>query len=223
MKHWLVVLAWLIGSSVALGADFSGTWLIKGLDASGAVKTVTLLLTIDGANVTGTLEGVQGVMSLSGTLTGETAEGTITNSSGTAHFKFVVVTDTLNLTLANLDEDGKPMPATGVLLVLKRPEGTKVAVSFQVAGFDAPPTPIDPLLGAWISTGLRLELSGKAGQYKGTIVIGKDKAAVTVTGSASSLKGSFKMGKVLKSFTARLEGGKLVVVLEGKKYVLAKK
>ena len=51
----------------------------------------------------------------------------------------------------------------------------------------------------------------------------QDKASLTVTGSASSLKGSFKLGKVLHSFTARLEGGKLLLVLDGKKHVLVKK
>ena len=56
MKRWLFVLLWLIGSSGALGADLSGTWLMKGLDSSGAIKTVTLLLSIDGTNVSGTLE-----------------------------------------------------------------------------------------------------------------------------------------------------------------------
>lgn len=216
---WLFALLWLLGSSVALGADLSGTWLAKGLDSSGAVKTVTLLLTVDGANLSGTLEGVQDVMNLTGTLSGDSAEGTLTNSSGTAFFKFALVADTLNLTLANLDADGKPLLPTGVLFSLKRPEGPKAAVSFQVAGF----APADPLPGVWIASGLRLELSGKDGRYKGTILIGKDKATLTATGSPSSLKGSFKLGKVVKSFTARLEGGKLVLTLDGKKYVLARK
>lgn len=222
MKRWLFALLWIVGSNVALGADLSGTWLAKGLDASGAVKTVALSLTIDGAAVTGTLEGVQDVMSLTGTLTGDAGEGTVTNSSGKAYFKFVVAGEALNLTLANLDADSKPMPGTGVLFALKRPEGPKAAVSFQVAGFDTPPA-ADPLRGAWIASGLRLELSGKDGKYTGTILIGKDKTAVTATGSASSLKGSFKLGKVIKSFTAMLEGGKLVLTLDGKKYVLARK
>ena len=219
---WLFALLWLLGSSVALGADLSGTWLAKGLDASGAVKTVALALTIDGAAVTGTLEGVQGVMSLTGTLTGNSGEGTVTNSSGKAYFKFIAAGEALNLTLANLDADSKPMPGTGVLFALKRPEEPKAAVSFQVAGFDTPPA-ADPLRGAWIASGLRLELSGNAGKYTGAILIGKDKAAVTATGLTSSLKGSFKLGKVVKYFTARLEGGKLVLVLDGKKYVLAKR
>lgn len=218
---WLFALLWLLGSNVALGADLSGTWLAKGLDASGAVKTVALALTIDGALVSGTLEGVQGVMSLTGTLTGNSGEGTVTNSSGKAYFKFVAAGEALNLTLANLDADSKPMPGTGVLFALKRPEAPKAAVSFQVAGFDTPAT--DPLRGAWIASGLRLELSGKDGKYTGTILIGKDKAVVTATGSASSLKGTFKLGQVLKSFTARLEGGKLVLTLDGKKYVLARR
>ena len=218
---WLFALLWLLGFNVALGADLSGTWLAKGLDASGAVKTVALALTIDGALVTGTLEGVQGVMSLTGTLTGNSGEGTVTNSSGKAYFKFVAAGEALNLTLANLDADSKPMPGTGVLFALKRPEGPKAAVSFQVAGFDTPTT--DPLRGAWIAIGLRLELSGRDGKYTGTILIGKDKAAVTATGSPSSLKGTFKFGKVVKYFTARLEGGKLVLTMGGKKYVLAKK
>ena len=222
MKRWLFVLLWLIGSSVALGADLSGTWLLKGMDSSGAVKTVTLTLTVDGAKVSGTLEGVQDVMSLTGTLTGDSGEGTVTNSSGKAHFKFVVAGEALNLTLANLDADGKPLPETGVLFALKRPEGSKVAVSFQVAGFDTPAA-ADLLRGAWIASALRLELSGRDGKYTGTILIGKHKAAVTATGSPSSLKGSFKLGKVVKYFTARLEGGKLVLVLDGKKYVLARK
>jgi hypothetical protein len=226
MKRWLFALMWILGSSVALGADLSGTWLAKGLDSSGAVKTVTLLLTVDGATITGTLEGVQDVMNLTGTLMGDSGEGTVTNSSGTAYFKFIVATDTLNLTLANLDANGKPLLEAGVLFALKRPEGPKAAVSFQVAGFGTPPSaaaPTDPLLGAWITSGLRLELSGKDGKYTGIILIGKVKAPVTVTGSASSLKGSFKLGKIVKNFTARLEGGKLVLVLDGKKYVLAKK
>ena len=225
MKRWLFVLLWLIGSSIALGADLSGTWLLKGIDASGAVKTVTLTLTVDGEIISGTLEGVQDVMSLIGTLTDDSGEGTVTNSSGTAFFKFVIAGDTLNLTLANLDADGKPLLATGVLFALKRPEGPKAAVSFQVAGFGAPPTaaPADPLLGTWIASGLRLELSGSSGKYTGTIYVGKDKAAVTVTGSASSLKGTFKLGKVIKNFTARLESGKLVLMLDGKKYMLVSK
>ncbi len=218
----LFALLWMLGSSVALGADLSGTWLAKGLDASGAVKTVALALTIDGASVTGTLEGVQDVMNLSGTLSGDAAEGTLTNSSGTAFFKFALVTDTLNLTLANLDADGKPLLATGVLFSLKRPEGPKAAVSFQVAGFETPPT-TNSLRGVWIASGLRLELSGKDGKYTGTILIGNVKSAVTATGSPSSLKGSFKLGAVVKRFTARLEGGKLVLTLDGKKYVLIRK
>lgn len=224
MKCWLIALAWLIGSSVALGADLSGTWLAKGLDATGAVKTVKLLLAVDGAVVTGTLEGVQDVMSLSGTLTGDSGEGTVTNSSGKAFFKFVAATDSLNLTLANLDADGKPMLGTGVLFALKRPEGPKAAVSFQVAGFGTPPPTFDSMvLGVWSTSGLRLELSGNNGKYTGTILIGKDRAAITATRSDSSLKGKFKLGKVLKSFTARLEGGKLVLTLDGKRYVLARK
>lgn len=225
MKRWLFVLLWLVGSSVALGADLAGIWLLKGVDASGAVKTVTLTLTVDGVKISGTLTGVQDVMNLSGTLTGNAGEGTVTNSSGKAFFTFVVVGDTLNLTLANLDASGKPLLATGVLFALKRPEGPKAAVSFQVAGFGTPPTPLpaDPLLGIWIANGLRLELSGVIGKYVGTIITGKDKAAVTVTGSPSSLKGTFKLGKVVKNFTARLEGERLVLVLESKKYVLARK
>ena len=224
MKRWILALLFLLGSSVALGADLSGTWLTKGLDSSGAVKTVTLLLAVEGANVSGTLEGVQDVMSVSGRLTGESGEGTVINSSGRAYFKFVAAGDALKLTLANLDADGKPLLAASVLFVLKRPEGPKAAVSFQVAGFAAPPAvpPADPLLGAWIATGLRLELSGASGIYAGTISLGRDKALVSATGSRSSLKGSFKLGKVLYSFTARLEAGKLVLVLDGKKHVLAK-
>ncbi len=219
MKRWLLALLWMLGSSVALGADLSGTWQAKGLDSSGAVKTVTLLLTVDGEAVTGTLEGVQDVMNLTGTIAGDSGEGTVTNPSGTAHFKFVAAGEALNLTLSNLDADGKPRSETGVLFALKRPEGPKAAVSFQVAGF----APADPLPGAWIASALRLELSGKEGRYKGTILIGKDKAVVTATGSPSSLKGTFKLGKLVKSFTARLEGGKLVLTLDGKKYVLARK
>jgi small nuclear ribonucleoprotein (snRNP)-like protein len=203
----------LLTSSFAGAADVSGTWLAKAVD-----RTVTLELDVDGAKVTGTLEGVQGTMQLSGTLTDDAAEGTVTNDQGSAYFKFVADDTQLRLTLANLDADGKPMLNGAAVFALKRPEAPKASVAFQIAGFATPPS--DPLLGIWVLGNARLELKGKSGKYTGTLQLGGSRGAVSVAGSASGLKGTWTVGKAKKSITARMDGDRLVVTVDGKRYVL---
>jgi hypothetical protein len=215
MKRTFALLVFLLCSSLSLAVDASGTWLIKGVD-----RTVTLQLTITGDAVTGTLEGVQEIMTLEGKLIGSTAEGTVTNSQGSAYFKFDFTTEALTLVLANLDAGGKPDKSSAVTFNLKRPEGPKVEVGFQIAGFAAPSS--DPLLGAWVSGTMRLELKNTNGKYSGRIILGKSAFALTATGNASSLKGTFKQGKTVKTFTAKFANDQLTMTLDGKKYVLAK-
>jgi hypothetical protein len=215
MKRALALLVFLLCSSLSLAADASGTWLIKGVD-----RTVTLQLTVTDDVVTGTLEGVQETMTLEGKLIGSTAEGKVTNSLGVAYFKFDFTSEALALTLANFDGGGKPDQSSAVIFNLKRPEGPKAQVGFQIAGFAAPSS--DPLLGAWVTGTMRLELNGTSGKYSGRIIIGKSAFALTATGNASGLKGTFKQGKIVKTFTAKFANDQLTMTLDGKKYVLAK-
>jgi hypothetical protein len=217
---WFLPLLVFVLSSLAFtqATDLSGMWLAQGLD-----RTVTLQLEVTGEVVTGTLEGVQEVMTVTGKLRGNIAEGTVTNSLGSAYFKFDFTSEQLVMTLANFDAQGKPDTSSAAVFTLKRPEGPKVEVGFQVAGFAAPQS--DPLLGAWVLNSLRLELrTGAAkGKYTGRIFIGNQKANITASGSASSLKGSFKLGKVTKSFTSKLgRDDRLTLVLDGKTYVLSR-
>ncbi len=208
----------LVGLVRAADVDVSGVWLAKGVD-----RTVTLTLIVDGDAVTGTLEGVQEVMTVTGTLNSNTAEGTVTNSLGSAYFKFDFTTDQLTMTLANLDAAGKPDAATAVKFQLKRPEGPKVELGFQVAGFAAPSS--DPLLGAWVLKTMRLEIRAAAtkGKYEGRVLIGQLRASMTAKGTSSNLNGSFKSGKVTKSFNAKLgSDDRLAFALDGKTYLLSR-
>jgi hypothetical protein len=217
VKRFLLLLVVLL-SSLVIAADVSGTWLVQSAD-----RTVTLKLEVNGNVVTGTLEGVQEVMTVQGTLNGDTAEGTVTNSLGSAYFKFNFTTEQLTLTLANFDANGKPDLSSGATFNLKRPEGPKAELSFQVAGFAAPSS--DPLLGAWVLKSLRLELKADKtkGKYTGRIFVGNQRAAITASGNASSLKGSFVLGKVKKSFTAKLgKDDRVTFVMDAKTYLLSR-
>jgi hypothetical protein len=216
VKRLLALLMFLLASSVqAQSIDVSGTWLAKAVD-----RTVTLELSVDGANVSGTLEGVEGVMQVAGTLKGSAAEGTVTNDNGSAYFKFVVGDAGLRLTLANFDALGKPMLNEAAVFDLKRPEGPKATVAFQIAGFNTPPR--DPMPGIWVIANLRLELKGASGKYTGALQLGSSKGAVSVTGKPENLRGTWTVGKTKKTFSARLEGEKLVLVVDNKRYVLSR-
>jgi hypothetical protein len=193
-----------------------GDWIAKAVN-----RTISLKIEVTNGVLTGTLEGMGETFMLNGRLNGTKAEGTATSQSGEAYFKLEVKGDVLTLTLANFNENNQPDLASGVTVQLDRDFGPKAQDAFQIAGFDAPPA--DPLLASWKNSSLLVTLkSAGTNKYTGTIELNKQKAVLTATGNATSLKGSFKLGKVTKYFSAKLETDKLRFVLDGRTQVLSK-
>jgi hypothetical protein len=217
-------LLFVLFSSLVLGLAFAqqqfegvpGEWIAKAVN-----RTISLRIEVTGGVLTGTLDGMGETFTLNGRLNGMKAEGTATSPSGEAYFKFEVKGDVLTLTLANFNENNQPDLASGVTVQLERDFGPKAQDAFQIAGFDAPPA--DPLLASWKNSSLLLTLkSAGTNKYTGSIEINKQKATISATGNAKSLKGSFKLGNITKAFSAKLESDKLKFVLDGKTQVLSK-
>jgi hypothetical protein len=211
-------------SSLLLGLAFAqpqfegvgGDWIAKAIN-----RTISLKIEITNGVLSGTLEGMGEPFTLSGRLVGTKAEGTATSQSGEAYFKIEVKGDVLTLTLANLNENNQPDLASGVTVQLDRDFGPKAQDAFQIAGFAAPPS--DPLLASWKNPSLFVTIKGAGtNKYTGSIEINKQKATISATGNHMNLKGSFKLGKVTKFFSAKLENEKLKFVLDGKTQVLSK-
>jgi hypothetical protein len=194
----------------------TGGWIAKAVN-----RTISLKLEEASGVLTGTLEGMGETFTLNGRLTGTKAEGTATSASGEAYFKLEVKGDVLTLTLANFNENNQPDLATGVTVQLDRDFGPKAQDAFQIAGFATPPT--DPLIASWKNSSLLVTLKGAGtNKYTGSIELNKQKATISATGNHMNLKGSFKLGKVTKNFSAKLENDKLKFVLDGKTQVLLK-
>jgi hypothetical protein len=213
-----LILAFLL-FSVALAQQFTGVqgeWIAKAVN-----RTISLKIEEVNGVVTGTLDGMGETFNLKGQLKGMKAEGTATSPSGEAYFSFIVSGDSLSLTLANFDQNGQPDSNSAVTVVLDRDFGPKAQAGFNVPGF-APP-PIDPLIATWRNASITLTLKNVgANKYTGTIEINKQKATLTATGNHMNLKGSFKLGKQTKTFSAKLENDRLKFVLDGKTLVLGR-
>ena len=207
----------LLGLALAqANTGVTGNWIAKAVN-----RTISLTITESGGVIAGTLEGMGDTFTLSGTLNGMKCEGTATSAVGTAYFKFEVKADTLTLTLANFDEQGKPDSSSAVTVPLDRDFGPKAVDAFQIGGFAPPPT--DPLIATWRNTTISLTLrSAGANKYTGTIEIAKQKGVVTATGNYMNLKGSFKLAGKNKTFSAKLETDRLKFILDGKTQLLGK-
>lgn len=218
MKLFLVFVSSLL-LGFAFAQEFTGVlgdWVAKAVN-----RTITLKLEEANGVLTGTLEGMGETFTLNGKRNGTKAEGTATSPSGEAYFKLEVKGDILSLTLANFNEQNQPDLANGVSVQLDRDFGPKAQDAFQIAGFAAPPA--DPLIANWKNATMLITLkSAGSNKYTGSIEINKQKAALTGTGNANALKGSFKLGKILKYFSAKLEKDTLRFVLDGRTQVLLK-
>jgi hypothetical protein len=194
----------------------AGDWIAKAVN-----RTISLKLEEASGVLTGTLEGMGETFTLNGRFSGNKAEGTATSPSGEAYFKLEFKGDVLTLTLANFNENNQPDLSTAVTVQLDRDFGPKAQDAFQIAGFATPPT--DPLLATWKNSSLLVTLkSAGNNKYTGSIELNKQKATLNATGNHTNLKGSFKLGKVTKNFSAKLENDKLRFVLDGKTQVLLK-
>ncbi len=203
-------------TSTAQFTGIQGEWIAKAVN-----RTISLKIEEVGGVITGTLDGMGDTFSLKGQLNGLKAEGTATSVSGEAYFFFEVKGDSLSLTLANFDQNGKPDSSSAVTVVLDRDFGPKAQAGFSVPGF-APP-PIDPLIATWRNANVVLSLKNVGpSKYTGTIEIAKQKAVITATGNHMNLKGSFKLGKQNKAFSAKLENDRLKFVLDGKTQILGR-
>ncbi len=208
----LVFLGWVLAQPTGV----NGEWVAKAVN-----RTISLKIEEAAGLVTGTLDGMGETFRLSGRLTGFKAEGTATSASGEAYFSFEVKQDTLSLTLANFDSQGKPDSSSGVTVVLERDFGPKAQAGFSVPGFAPPPE--DPLIATWRNANIILTLkSNGANKYTGTIEISKQKVAITAAGNHMNLKGSFKLGKQNKAFSAKLESDRLKFILDGKTQTLGR-
>ncbi|MFN3265778.1 MAG: hypothetical protein ACK41E_02960 [Deinococcales bacterium] len=191
-----------------------GTWVARAVN-----RTVTLKLEESNGVLIGILEGMGETLRLNGKRDGMKAEGTTSSPSGEAYFKLEVKGDTLTLTLANFNEQNQPDFARGVTIQLDRDFGPKAQDAFQIAGFNTPPA--DPLVGSWKNATILLTLKGLGNnKYSGNIEINRQKATLGASGNSSALKGSFKLGKVQKYFSAKLEKDTLRFILDGRTQVL---
>ncbi len=219
MKIYLLAASSLLlclGLVLAQNAAVTGLWLAKGVN-----RTIKLTLNESAGMLSGTLEGMGETFSLNGRLTGMKAEGTATSPNGEAYFMLEIRKDVLSLTLANYNEAGTPDLKNGVTVQLERDFGPKAQTGFTVPGFAPPPE--DPLIATWRNSSLVLTLkSNGANKYTGTIEIAKQKASLTATGNPSNLKGSFKLGKTNKTFSAKLEVDRLRFVMDGKTQILGR-
>jgi hypothetical protein len=206
----------LLGLIHAQINNIQGEWVAKAIN-----RTINLKLQISTNNLTGTLEGMGETLTLNGQLTGSKATGTATGTSGEAYFALEVKGDTLTLTLANFDQNGKPDLNNAVTVQLERDFGPKAQDGFNVPGFAPPPE--DPLIATWRNANISLSLkSAGTNKYTGTIIITKQKAILSATGNHMNLKGSFKLGKQNKTFTAKLENDRLKFILDGKTQILGR-
>ncbi len=206
----------LTGLILAQTNGVTGEWIAKGEN-----RTISLKVEVIQGAISATLDGMGETFTLKGNLTALQSEGTATSVNGEAYYKFIVKEDTLTLTLANYDQTGKPDMSTAVTVILERDFGPKAQAGFNVPGFAPPPE--DPLIATWRNTNINLTLknAGK-NKYTGTIELNKQKANITATGNAKSLKGTFKLGKVTKYFSAKLENDRLKLILDGKTQTLGR-
>jgi hypothetical protein len=204
------------GVILAQFTGVQGEWIAKAVN-----RTISLKIEEVSGVITGTLDGMGETFNLKGQLNGLKAEGTATSASGEAYFFFEVKGDSLSLTLANFDQNGKPDSSSAVTVVLDRDFGPKAQAGFSVPGF-APP-PIDPLIATWRNASIVLSLKNIGpNKYTGIIEITKQKATVNATGNHMNLKGSFKLGQKNKAFSAKLENDRLKFVLDGKTHILGR-
>ena len=208
----VLMLSW----GLAQPTGVNGEWVAKAVN-----RTISLKIEESAGIVTGTLDGMGETFRLNGRLTGFKAQGTASSASGEAFFSFEVKSDALSLTLANFDSQGQPDLSSGVTVVLERDFGPKAQAGFSVPGFAPPPE--DPLIAIWRNANLVLSLKNAgANKYTGTIEIAKQKATISATGNHMNLKGSFKLGKQNKVFSAKLESDRLKFVLDGKTQTLGR-
>jgi hypothetical protein len=211
-----VMLAQATGVALAQATGVKGEWIAKAVN-----RTISLKIEEVAGVITGTLDGMGETFTLKGQLNGLKAEGTATSTSGEAYFSFVVKGDSLSLSLANFDQNGKPDLSSAVTVVLERDFGPKAQAGFSVPGF-APP-PIDPLIATWRNANVILSLKNLGpSKYTGTIEMAKQKAVITATGNHMNLKGSFKLGQQNKTFSAKLENDRLKFVMDGKTQILGR-
>ncbi len=218
MKHWLLIFTALI-LGVAIAQGLSGTWTSKLQNGS----VLTLVLQETDGQIQGTLTGNGVTLQLEGDSNGVSAEGTLSSQTEQAAFQLTLLSNTLTLVVAEIDPNtGEANQSTAQTFQFNRSNSNSGNPTTPNNTALPNPNLPDPLLGRFVGQDMTLEILGSNGNYKGAIMLGKQKYAMTGQGGNGILRGQFVAQNSTFLFEARVKQNSMTVLLNGKTYLLTR-
>jgi hypothetical protein len=202
------------------GQNYTGTYAATN-DQGG--QTVMTLRQGNSGQLTGTISGNGTTLQIEGVLEDGSVVGAMTGPQGGLWFEAELDEGDLYVTLVEPDANGQPNYSTASTIILSRAsaaaQGAAAGANPLASGATATGTQ-DPWIGAFSDGSVLLQLQGGGGNYSGTVQVQGQSFPVSLSGSASSLQGSFRTGDGDYAMELAQQGGGVVMATGGTTYTL---
>lgn len=187
-------------------------------------QTVITMQQAKNGQVTGTITGNGNTFQIEGVIEEGSVVGAMTGAQGGLWFEAELDDGELYVTLVEPDANGQPNYGTATTLVFARggamAQGAAGAGGNPLAGGANGGGGQDPWVGAFSDGNVVLQLQGGGGSYSGTVQVQGQSFPVSLSGSASSLQGSFRTGDGDYAVELAQQGGGVVMATGGTMYTL---